>query len=153
MSPFTPVHLAQPLADRGSQTFLRHYSLCPRSGFLYAKYRGEASTGAMQRGTAFHEVRGRATRTMLEMGEPMIPPELVKAIVNEVLAEMPVPLEEHDYLRECATGGRARSRSTRATVIAYETLFALHLDGFEVRARVDFAELTEDGAACHLHRL
>jgi hypothetical protein len=85
---------------------------------------------------------------MVEQGETMIPPELLKAIVGEVLAEYPVPLEEHDYIREMAYRLAGELTVDPAQVIACETLIVLDLAGWQVRCKVDFAELR--GLVCHV---
>jgi hypothetical protein len=147
---FEPVFLPpnRALEQRASQTFLRHYDRCPRSGYLYALYKGEASTVDMVRGRAGHEVYERATKACLETGEVTIPPELVKAIVDEVLAEQHVPFDQHDYLRESAYRWASETAIDPSSVIACETLIVLDVDGWQVRMKVDRAELLEGGAAC-----
>lgn len=147
---FEPVFLppGRELDGAVSMTFLRHHNLCRRSGFLYRKHghRG-VQTVEMVRGTVLHEVLARATQAMLDTGESAIPPELVKAIVNEVLEESPLPLEEHDYVREMAYrwAGEWRLREDEK-VVAVERLFVLELAGWQVRCKVDFASRDERGA-------
>jgi hypothetical protein len=143
MIDFTPVHLSKPLERRASQTFLRHMSRCPRSAYLYAENRGEAQNDAMVRGTAFHAVAERAIKLAIENGEPMIPPELVRDVLTEVLAEAPVPWHEQDFLREMVWRWASDFTLDPANVIACETLYVLDVGGWEVRAKVDFAELRE----------
>jgi len=150
MSRFAPVTLGRSLDNRVSATLLRHYSSCPRSGYLYAKYRGEGRADAMVRGEAFHRVAELATKAMIDAGESTIPSELVKAIVNEVLSEVPVPFSEHDYLRECAWRWAAEWAIDPSRVICAETLLALQLGDWQVRGRVDFAELREGGGGVYI---
>lgn len=140
MSRFAPVFLddEHKLDGRVSQTMLRHFMGCPRSGFFYAAYKGESHTAEMARGSAFHEFAERAVRLMLEQDEPMLPPELAKVIVGEVLAEYPVPLWEHDYLREMAY--RWATQWTVGKVLAVEKLIVLEIGGWQVRCKVDYAE-------------
>jgi hypothetical protein len=142
-----PVHLPEDrhLHGKASQTLLRHYNACPRSAYLYALHKGDASTPEMQRGSGLHAVIERGTSLAIEQGEPFIPPEIVKAIVNEVLAdpEFAIPVEEHDYLREAAYRWAAEWAVDPVSVVAVETLFVLQLGGYEVRCRIDFAELRE----------
>jgi hypothetical protein len=147
---FKPVHLPadRRLGDRASQTFLRHFNGCPRSGFLYALYKGEAQTIEMVRGSALHAILERGTKHAIEQGEGYIPGEVMKVIVDEVLSEYHVPFEEHDYIRECAWRWAAETAFEPADVIAVETLLVLQLEGFEVRMKVDYAGLLERGAAC-----
>jgi hypothetical protein len=149
MSRFKPVFLPadRDLNGRASQTFLRHYAACPRSGYLYQLHRGETRTREMERGKALHAVLERAVRTALEHDEPAIPPELVKVIADEVLADpaYAVPFEEHDRVREMAYRWASEAGIDPGAVVAVETLFALDIAGVEVRCRVDFAELVERG--------
>src|SRR6185436_21024204 len=84
----------RPVPRNLRQTFLRHYNSCPRSAYLMLKYEGLDQTPAMVRGSAAHEVFRRATLEAMEQNEPMIPPDVVKILVDEVLADMPVPFEE-----------------------------------------------------------
>jgi hypothetical protein len=146
---FEPVFLPPEaaLGDRASMTFLRLYNQCPRSGFLYAKHRRtEAQTVEMVRGSALHAFCERATSEMLEHGESSIPPELAKALLGDVLNEMHVPLEEHDYLREMAFrwANEWRLRDDERTV-AVERLFVLELEGWQVRCKVDYASADAEG--------
>lgn len=141
VSDFAPVHLSKPLDRRVSQTFLRHMSRCPRSAYLYAENKGEAQNDAMIRGTAFHTVAERAIKLAIENGEPTIPPELVRDVLTEVLAEAPVPWHEQDFLREMVWRWASDFTLDPPNVIACETLFVLDVGGWQVRAKVDFAEL------------
>jgi hypothetical protein len=151
---FEPVHLPEGrrLNGKASQTLLRHMNTCPRSAFLYALNKGDASTPEMQRGSGLHAVIDRSTRAAIDQGEPFIPPEVVKAIVNEVLAdpEFAIPVEEHDYLRESAYRWAGEWTVDPTAVVAAETMFALQIGGYEVRCRIDFAELRERGAVVYV---
>jgi hypothetical protein len=151
---FQPVHLPEDrnLHGKASQTLLRHYNGCPRSAYLYALHKGDASTPEMQRGSGLHAVIERGTSLAIEQGEPFVPPEIVKAIVNEVLAdpEFAIPVEEHDYLRESAYRWAAEWAVDPVSVVAVETLFVLQLGGYEMRCRIDFAELRERGAVVYV---
>lgn len=141
-----PLHLPEDRAlnDRISLTGLRHYANCPRSGYLYAKYKGEARTDAMVRGSAFHEVADRAVRLMLSQDEEKIPAEVAKALVAEVLAEMPVRVEDHDNLREMAYRFANEWVVKPKDAVACETLFVVELAGWKVRCRIDYAEVKGD---------
>lgn len=154
---FQPVNLPpdRALKNRASQTALRHYQACPRAGFLYFLHKGSASTREMQRGKALHLIHERAVRVMLEQGEKAIPPELVKTLADEVLAEVAVPFEEHDFLRESAFRLGSEIAVDPESVVAVETLFALDVplpsgEPFEVRCRIDFAEVLESGGVAHV---
>lgn len=141
---YAPVFLPESSRDGPfRQTFLRHYDGCPRSAFLYAKHETELpQTAEMVRGTALHAIVERSIRLMVEKGERGVPPEVVKAIVNEVLGELPVPIEEHDYIREMAFRWADETIIAPRDVVACETLFTLDVGGIQLRARLDFAERT-----------
>ena len=139
--------------DRISQTALRHYDGCPRSGYLYQAFKGEASTDAMVAGSAGHAVLERCTRACIETGEVTIPAELAKAIVDEVLAEYHVPVGRHDYLREAVYRWASETAIDPSQVIACETLIVLEVEGVQVRMRVDYADMIEGGAAVRVQRL
>jgi hypothetical protein len=153
---FQPVHLPEDrhLHGKASQTLLRHYNGCPRSAYLYALHKGDASTPEMQRGSGLHAVIERGTSLAIEQGEPFVPPEIVKAIVNEVLAdpEFAIPVEEHDYLRESAYRWAAEWAVDPDPDVwkTAETLFVWDVGGYEVRCRIDFAELREKGAVVYV---
>lgn len=144
---FEPVFLPEDrkLDGRMSQTFLRHANGCMRSGFLYALFKGEASTVEMQRGKALHAIVERARREAIVNGEAIVPGEIVKDIANDVLTEMPLPVEEHDYVREAVFRWAREETADPASVVALETLFAVDIAGVEVRCKVDFAELLQGG--------
>jgi hypothetical protein len=144
---FQPVFLERPVPRNLRQTFLRHFNSCPRSAYLMLKYEGLDQTPAMVRGSAAHEVFRRATLEAMEQNEPMIPPDVVKILVDEVLAELPVPFEEHDALREQAFRWASEVAFDPHMIVACETLFQLQVGDWMVRARVDFAELLEDDKA------
>jgi len=143
-SQFQPVHLDRPLPRTLRQTWLRHFNNCPRSAFLASKYEGMDNTPAMARGSAAHEVFKRATALAVSRGEPMVPPDVVKSLLDDVLAEYPVPLEEHDYVREMAYRWAAEVTFDPGMVVALESLFELRVGEWRVRARIDFAESLDD---------
>jgi hypothetical protein len=146
MSRFAPVHLPEgrELNDKGSQTFLRHMNLCPRSAYLYQANKGGFQTVEMMRGTAVHEILERCTRTAIFQGEPMIPGDVAKAITAEVLGDpaFPVPLEEHDYVREAVYRWAAEA-TFDTKLLALESLFVLDINGFEVRCKIDRAYMRD----------
>src|SRR5258706_6705735 len=161
---FKPVELPEELVDfkRASQTFLRHENSCPRSGYLYLLTNGGAPAHELERGSAVHMVAERAIRLMIEGGEffdekgraavEPVPPELVKEIVNEVLAEQHVPLEEHDYLREASyrMATDLLPRVVPNAVVACETLFVWEIGGYQVRCKIDLAQVHDQGAVCEV---
>lgn len=131
-------------------TLLRHYNSCPRSGLMYQANKGTVQNVAMVRGSAFHAICERATKLMVEQGEPVIPPELVKDIVGDVLTDYAVPMEEHDRLREMTYRWATEWAIEPSNVIACEDLFVLDVAGWKVRAKVDFAELRLDGRQLYI---
>src|SRR5215471_15307711 len=130
------VPLPAPLERKASQTLLKHYSLCPRSGYFYARDKGKQRTLELVRGGAVHRILERSTETMIEQGEPTIPPSLVKVIVAEALEELRVPWTEHDVVRELSYRWAGEWAIDPQAVIACETLLSLQLEGWEVRGKV-----------------
>jgi PD-(D/E)XK nuclease superfamily len=134
------------LDHRVSQTFLRHYDGCPRSGLLYAETREEqVKTVEMVRGAVAHAIYERGVNLMLEHGEPMVPPDLFKVLVDEALAEQHVPLSEHDFIREQAWRWATEWAIDVPSVAAVERLFTMKVDGWAVRCKVDYAEVLNGG--------
>lgn len=148
MRRFEPVHLPpdRALNHRVSQTLAAKFNACRRSAYLYQTLHGGAGSHQMLRGSGLHEVLARAINATIDAGELTIPPELVKAIVDEVLAEIDVPIEEHDYLRESAYRWASETAIDPAAVIAVETLFVLELGDWSIRGKIDFAEMLDGGA-------
>lgn len=142
MSDFAPVFLpaGRELNKRVSQTMLRKTNACRRSGFLYQSTKGSAQTVEMVRGSAFHAAIERCIKAMIGQREGYMPHGLAKAVLDEVLAEFPVPIEEHDGMREAIFRWADEIAVEAAGVIACETLFVLEVDGWQVRCKVDFAE-------------
>jgi hypothetical protein len=150
VSDFGAIYLRAGLERKASMTMLRHYAECPRSGYFYARDKGTAKTIELVRGAAAHAIFERATELMIEQGEPMIPPSLVKVIVGEILAELNVPWTEHDYVREIAYRWAGEWAIDPRSVIACETLLALDVAGWQVRGKVDFAESQDAGATVYV---
>jgi hypothetical protein len=151
MSEDTPVHLDRPLENRASQTMLRHYAHCPRSAFLYEKHRKDPHTTLeMQRGLAVHLIFERAVNLMLEQNEPKIPPDLVKVLVDEVLEEVPVPFPEHDFIRESAYRWAQEWEIYPPGVICNEQALSFEVEGWEVRCRIDYADVREQGKVLYI---
>lgn len=148
---FEPVHLPpdRRLNGRVSQTMLRHYNGCPRSGYLYAAYKGEASTVEMERGKAVHTAIERIINATIEQEAASLPPELGKAIGEEVLAATHLPVEEHDYVRE-SLFRFADEWEITGTPIAVEQLIVLELAGWQVRMKVDYAAAQRDGRTVYV---
>jgi hypothetical protein len=145
VSRFKPV--TEPVYTDGhvSQTVLRKYNLCPRSAYLALRYKGQETGHNLAAGTALHLIIERAVRLCIEHNEATVPPEIVKAIAGEVLGEIPVPIEEHDRIREMAYRWAEQTAVPPNGVIACESLFTIDVDGFQVRCRIDYAETVEGG--------
>lgn len=143
MSRFEPVFLdpGRELLGRVSQTFLRHYNRCRRSAFLYQQTKGVMQTVEMVRGSCAHSIYEKGTLLMIENDEPKVPPELVKVLVDEELARFPLPIEEHDFVREQAYRWASEWTIDPEAVVACETMFVLRVGRYEVRCKVDHAEL------------
>lgn len=138
------------LQDRFSVTFGRAYNSCQRAAFLYQLHgRTPAQTAAMARGSVLHRVAQLDVEAAIAADETKVPPELSKAIVNEVLADPQywVEFQEHDYIRECAYRIGEELVIDPGAVVACETLFVLEVDGWSVRGKIDLAMLIERGAA------
>lgn len=131
-------------------TLLKHYSGCPRAGYFYARDKGKTRTLELVRGSAVHAILEQSIDSMLAYGEPTVPPEVVKTIANEVLSAQHVPFSEHDYVRELAYRWAAEWTIDPAAVIACETLFALDLEGWQVRGKVDLAETRAGGMTVYV---
>lgn len=155
MSRFEKVWLPEGANDpskRFSVTFGRHYNACSRSGYLYEVYRGQDRSHPMERGSAFHRIRELGTQLAIEKNEMAVPPEVVKAIAAEVFADPAYrcAFEEQDYVREMAYRWAEQEVIDPGAVIANETLFVLDVDGVEIRAKIDRADLLEHGAVVRI---
>jgi hypothetical protein len=128
------------------QTVLRHASNCPRSAYLYLKHEGGAGGSQLDRGTAFHRFAERATKAIIEQGERMIPGEVAKAIVDEILEEPDLVLSpfEADRVREMAFHWAEGVVIDPETVIAVEERFTWDVDGVTVSGTIDLARLLSD---------
>jgi hypothetical protein len=138
-----------------SVTGLRRFDACPRSFYLYRSTGGGPASHPMARGSALHRICELATKTLIQEGEAIIPPDVVKAIATEVLADPAyhVPISEHDAIREMAYRWASQTALDPARIIAVETLFALQVGEWQVRAKLDFAELSEDGSVATIRDL
>lgn len=147
-----PEHRIQPYRDfppvepidvpeKFSQTFLRHYEECPRSAYLYAKYRGGAASHPLERGTLFHTFAEQAIKTMIEHGENSMPPEQGKELMEHLVNTEPhvVPYSEIDDLYGMAWNFCEATWIDPATVIAVEAMFELEVAGRILRGRIDLA--------------
>lgn len=162
---------------RISQTFLGKHDVCERDAFLYAKHEGGAGSHPMERGTVIHEVLARATRHLIsesagmdaaaieeagaaaraegwsseetEVGVGVIPPEVMKDLVNEVMEEeftRVLPARERDAVRLMAYHFAEATRldpMRPEAIVAVEDTFSLRIGNWTIRGRVDLAELIE----------
>jgi len=151
-SEFEPVFLPEEarLNGRASQTFLRHFNACPRSAYLYQLLKGSSYSLPLVRGSALHAATERVTDMMVEMGEPRVPPEVAKAVLEEVLVDYAVPIEEHDYLRESVYRWAAEWEIQPEHVLSVEGLFVMDIGGYEVRMKIDYAEMRQEGRAVYV---
>lgn len=157
MSRFKPVFLppGRELNGRVSVTFGRAENLCSRAGFLYAKHKGAATGHPLERGSALHRILELSTRAAIENYDPespTIPTEVVKDLCNVVFEDPAYrcPIEEHDQIREGAYRWAEHATFDPATLVACETLFVLDVGGFEMRGKIDRADLIEGGAAADI---
>lgn len=134
---------------RISQTFLGKHDVCERDAALYAKHEGGAGSHPMERGTVAHEIFARGVRHLIAQDEETIPPEVMKDLVNEVMAEeftRVVPARERDAIRMMAYHFAAASEIrpyVPERIVAVENTFSLRIGNWTVRGRVDLAELVE----------
>lgn len=163
---FEPVALPEEIAgfEKASQTMLRHFNSCLRSAYFYLLYRGGPSSDELERGSGLHRVLELGTQQIIDTGdhydergrlvdEHFLPPEIVKDLVDEVLAdpEYAIPFEEHDYLRESAFRWASETMIRPSEVVSCETMFILDLEGFEIRMKIDLALLKDEGKRCLVH--
>lgn len=127
--------------ERLSQTFLRHYSRCNRSGALYLKHRGGPSSHQLDRGTAVHRAIQKATETCLEEWEATVPPELMQAIVDEIFAQsdLTIPPEDQEEIRAMAYHWAECTAVDLEAVVGVERKVVLELGGWRISCVMDFA--------------
>ena len=143
----------------GSMTFLRHADACLHSAYLYRKHAGGAPSIPKLRGTLLHACWERLLRTLVERGESTLyaqqPDEdfarvrrevasFTEALVEEVRAEHPelhVPASEADAVRMMLFHLAAAQPVDPGKLIAIERTFVIDILGWEIRCRVDAAEL------------
>jgi hypothetical protein len=139
LAPVEPVDLPARL----SQTLLRHFDRCARSGYLYMKHGGGVPSPAMARGTAFHLFAERATRLLVEESEPRLPYDVGRGLMVEVFGEVDVPVAEHDRLRQMAYHWCEGFAIDPDKVVAVEQKMVLDIGGWTVSGKVDYAELAD----------
>lgn len=127
-----------------SQTFLRHFENCPRSAYLYARFKGGSSTHPLERGSLFHLFAEEALKTMIREDENSMSPEQGRELMEHLIttAEFVVPFAEQDDLLGMAWNWSEVTWIDPATVLAVETMAELAIAGWIVRGKVDFAATT-----------
>lgn len=139
--------LAVEVPDKVGQTFLKYEDRCPRSAYLYLKFRGGPGAHALARGEAFHDFAARATATLIANDEPSIPQDVARSILDEVLTDridLVIPAAERDALRAMAWNWSAATSIDPSQIVLVEQLMTWEVGGFTIRGRIDLA-LDEDG--------
>jgi hypothetical protein len=139
------LELRPDMPARFSQTFLRHAANCMHSGYLYLKFKGGPGSHEMERGTATHLISERMGRHALEYGEPVVPHEIVREIVNEVVAEVGIAPSEIDYLHVLAYHLSEALTFDPQTLVGLERKVVMEIGGYTVSGKIDLAWV--DGTA------
>jgi hypothetical protein len=145
-----------------SQTFLKHADQCLHSAWLYKQHQGGPPSVPKQRGVLLHLVWQRMLELLQERGEGTLyarqPGEgidyarrqvasLTEQLVEQVREENPelhVPHTEADAVRQMAYHLAVSMPVDPQKLIAIEGSYVLDIGGWEVRCRVDTAELHGD---------
>jgi hypothetical protein len=141
--------------SRFSQTLVRHANYCPRSAFLYLKYKGGVSI-PMDRGSVLHLFAQRMTLELLARGEPSLwaPSQaedvvvaagevasLTKVMVDEILDDPELGFVLPDYAADQARVAAYHLAIgwdvDMSTVLGVERTFVLDVGGWEIRGRID----------------
>lgn len=141
--------LAVEVPDKVGQTFLKYEDRCPRSAYLYLKFRGGPGGHALARGEAFHDFAARATATLIANDEPSIPQDVARSILDEVLTDridLVIPAAERDALRAMAWNWAEATSIDPARIILVEQLMTWEVGGFTIRGRIDLA--LDEGGLC-----
>lgn len=127
--------------SRLSQTFLRHFANCRRSGAFYLQFRGGPGSHEMDRGTAAHMIAERMGREALENGSPSVPHEVVREIVNEVVEDPAVLIApgEIDFLHVIAYHLAEALTFNPEEIVGLERKVVLELGGWRIVGKIDFA--------------
>lgn len=153
------------LPERLSVTLLKHDDRCPRSAWLYLKFKGGPSSHEQARGTAFHEAAERATKAIIEYGsradevgagdpehEDLAPAD-AKVILEEVLRErsdLVVPALERDALRGMVWNWAEHYAPTLKPdrILGAEVMLTWEVAGFVVRGKIDL--VYDDDGVCRI---
>lgn len=131
--------------EKMSQTFLSKFADCPRSAYLYRKYRSAAPTHPMIRGSFGHEVWEELTNFLIINDEPVVPPELARDVLHDVLARHPewvLPPAEVDAVRMMTYHWAEHFRVHPETVWGVEQMWNLELpDGTVIRGKIDLLRM------------
>jgi hypothetical protein len=128
-----------------SQTFLNHTDRCARAGYLYIATRDEQATShAMDRGTAGHEFAARFIELLIDNDENTAPPEVAKDVLASVYVDHPelqLPAHERETLRIIAHHFAENLWIEPENVVAIEKMLELQIGNVRVRGKVDFAAI------------
>ena len=162
---FEPVAENVDRPSRLSQTLLRRMDVCPRSAYLYLRYRGGPSNAAMNRGTAFHVFAERMALELVARGEKSLfaPAQdeagdsedlsqaardvasLTQAMVAQVFEDFPdltMPAAERDVTRLMAYHAAIGWDVDPQTIVGVERMFSLELEcGWTIVGKIDLAAL------------
>ncbi|HMS60641.1 MAG TPA: PD-(D/E)XK nuclease family protein [Solirubrobacteraceae bacterium] len=166
---FEPVAENVPAPSRISQTLARRMDVCPRSAYLYLRYKGGPSSAAMNRGTAFHIFAERMAVELIRRGErslfapAQIDPDdpqdhgedlsqaardvasLTQAMVEQVFEDFPdltMPAAERDSTRAMAYHLAIGWDVDPQAIVGVERMFSLELEcGWTIVGKVDLATL------------
>lgn len=154
--PAIPVEENVPMPATFSQTLLKHANVCPRSAYLYLKYRGGPPSMEMHRGSLFHifaarlvvELIAREERSLLEAtgGNAGDVADITRAMMNAIVEEHPeltVSAEEMDVLRRCAFHLGAGLDVDPQTVLGLERRFELDLEGRRLVGVIDLLAMPD----------
>lgn len=137
--PPVALELRPDMPARFSQTFLRHAANCMHSGYLYLRFAGGPGSHEMDRGTATHLIAERMGRHALEYGEPTVPHEVVREIVNEVVAEVGIAPGEIDYLHVLAYHLAEALAFDPETIVGLERKVLMEIGGYTISGKIDLA--------------
>lgn len=143
--------------ERYSQSILRLFSDCPHAAMLYEKHREtRVESHERMRGTAFHRVAERATKECIVQSEPQIPGDVIKRIVDEVLAEPDIVLNpmEADRVRVASYHWAEGTVLDLASIVAVEQLFTMGVGDRTLSGKIDLASIYSDqesGTVCEIN--
>lgn len=169
MSDLEPIQLRKlpPVAPvrvppRMSQTLLRHEENCPRSAYLYLKYKGGRPGLALDRGTLAHMALERLMIQLVATGEESYATaedrdvaSMTAAVVSEIVAEHPELVArpaEWDDAREIAYHWALGYDVSPSSILGVEQTYVLDVptpDGtvWEVRGKIDVSYVIGDDGA------